>query len=172
MTSGFSSNPLFDLHIIFLFVQAPPQQPFNDYSSVFQTHIFVQNRKQRNPKVQTNRSQNVENLKRQFPSLPNNTFAKGMHVTRSRWRFDDQARCLHGQARKNIEKALTVSLAYLCLRFHHRNINKTGPTTSPKQHWWPRGIIYLVMRVSAEVVGAAWGPVRSSSGPMQGARGL
>ncbi|MDA8584045.1 hypothetical protein N9L68_07410, partial [bacterium] len=76
------------------------------------------------------------------------------------------------QPRSRLTKALAMFLADCFLRFRDPNLNKTGPTTSPKQSWWPRRTIYLVMRVSGEAVGAAWGPVRSSSGPMRGARVL
>ena len=59
-----------------------------------------------------------------------------------------------------------ISGFYFFLRFRYPNLGKISPNTSPNQSRWPRGTIYLVMRVSGGAVGAVWGPVRSSSGPM------
>ena len=59
-----------------------------------------------------------------------------------------------------------VSCFLLFFDFVIPNLGEIGPNTSPNQSRWPRGTIHLVMRVSGGGVGAAWGPVRSSSGPM------
>ena len=75
-------------------------------------------------------------------------------------------------AAKSPRKGLDdVSCFVFILRFRSPNIGKIGPKTSPNQFRWPRGTIYLVMRVSGGAVGAAWGRVRSSSGAMWGRKG-
>ena len=67
-----------------------------------------------------------------------------------------------------IERHRRCILLTFVLRFcdPYPNRRNIGPNASPNQSWWPRGTIYLVMRVSGGVVGAASGIVRSSSGAM------